>query len=90
MDVKIVYFNEEADVPFIDYKVRFLLPDQIKFLDENLSEETSVNGDMLRIRMYYDNVFPLRSDVANCKFDDFVAREEIEMNLFLSGFLEDL
>ncbi len=90
MDVKIIYFDDDVDVPFIDYEVRFLLPNQIKFLDENLSEETSVNGDVLKIRVHYTDVFPFQSEVAKCKLDDFVAWEEIEMNLFLSSFLEDL
>lgn len=89
MDVKIIYFDDDVDVPFIDYEVRFLLPDQIKFLDKNLSEETWVKGNVLVIRVRYNDIFPFQSEVAKCKLDDFVAREEIEMNLFLSSFLED-
>ena len=41
--------------------------------------------------MYFDDeLYPFQSEVAKFRLDDFIAREEIEMNLFLSSFLEDM
>lgn len=58
---------------------------------ENLEEETSINEDVLIIKMYFENkLYPFQSDVAKFRLEDFVAREEIEMAMFLSSFLEDM
>ena len=90
MIVKITDFNENAKVPFIDYDVSGLPFNQMNYLNENLSDETSINEDVLKIRVYFEDVFPFQSDIAKIKLDDFIAREEIEMNAFLSSFLEDM
>lgn len=90
MIVKITNFDENAEVPFIDYNVSQLSPAQLDYLDDNLSDETSIDGDILKIRVYFKEIFPFQSDIAKIKLDDFIAREEIEMNLFLSSFLEDM
>ena len=90
MIVKITDFNENVDVPFIDYDVLGLSSNQMNYLNENLSDETSIDEDVLKIRVYFDDVFPFQSDIAKIKLDDFIAREEIEMNAFLSSFLEDM
>lgn len=90
MIVKITNFDENVDVPFIDYEVSGLASEQMIYLDENLDEETSVDEDILKIRMYFKDIFPFQSDVAKIRLDDFISREEIEMNVFLSSFLEDM
>ena len=90
MIVKITNFDENAEVPFIDYDVSGLSFNQMNYLNENLSDETSINEDILKIRVYFDDVFPFQSDIAKIKLDDFIAREEIEMNAFISSFLEDM
>lgn len=90
MEVRIVHFDEDAEIPYIDYDVFGLTGEQLEFLNENLDEKTSVNGDVLRLKVYYKDFFPFQSDIAKIKIDDFIAREEIEMNLFLSSFLEDM
>ena len=90
MIVKITNFDENAEVPFIDYDVSGLSFNQMNYLNENLSDETSINDDILKIRVYFDDVFPFQSDIAKIKLDDFIAREEIEMNAFISSFLEDM
>ena len=44
-----------------------------------------------QIRDYFDDeLYPFGSDVAKIRIDDFIAREQIEMFAFLSGFLEDM
>ena len=90
MIVKITNFDENVDVPLIDYEVSGLASEQMSYLDENLDEETSIDGDILKIRMYFKDIFPFQSDVAKIRLDDFISREEIEMNVFLSSFLEDM
>lgn len=80
-----------GEVNFVEYQVSGLLPEQLNFLDENLEEETSIVGDDLIIKSYFnDKLYPFASDVAQFRLDDFIAREEIEMNAFLSSFLEDM
>ena len=37
-----------------------------------------------------DKYYPFGSDVAKFRLEDFIAREEIEMMVFLSSFLEDM
>lgn len=90
MIVKITGFNDDAEIPFIDYDVFELSAEQMDYLNGNLEEETSIEGNVLKLRVCYSDVFPFQSDIAMIKIDDFIAREEIEMNLFLSSFLEDM
>ena len=91
MIVRITDYGEENNSKFIEYHVEGLSKDQLDFLDENLVEETSVEENILRIKMYFeDKFYPFQSDVAKIRLDDFIAREEIEMNVFLSSFLEDM
>lgn len=90
MIVKITNFDEDAEIPYIDYEVSHLLESQMNFLDSNLDEETSIDNGVLKIRQYFEDIFPFQSDVAKIRLDDFISREEIEMNVFLSSFLEDM
>ena len=90
MIVKITNFDEDAEIPYIDYEVSQLLESQMNFLNSNLDEETCIDNDVLKIRQYFEDIFPFQSDVAKIRLDDFIAREEIEMNIFLSSFLEDM
>lgn len=90
MNVKITGFDEDAEIPFIDYEAYGLSVEQMDFLNEYLDDETSVNGDVFKIRVYFEEIFPFQSDIAKIRLDDFIAREEIEMNVFLSSFLEDM
>lgn len=90
MIVKITNFDENTEIPYVDYEVSELSSSQLNFLNDNLEDETSIDKDILKIRIYFNEFFPFQSDVAKIRLDDFIAREEIEMNLFLSGFLEDM
>ncbi len=90
MIVKITDFDEDAEIPYIDYEVSQLLESQMNFLDKNLDEETSIDNGILKIRQYFEDIFPFQSDAAKIRLDDFISREEIEMNVFLSSFLEDV
>lgn len=91
MIVNIVDYGDADGKKYIDYDVRGLSVSQMNYLNERLLEETSVNGDVFHLKMYFDDeLYPFQSDVAQIRLDDFIAREEIEMNLFLSSFLEDM
>ena len=90
MFVKITDYGQ-GDVNFVVYSVSGLEPNQLNYLNKNLEEETSVKDDVLLIKMYFDSkLYPFQSDVAKHRLEDFIAREEIEMNIFLSSFLEDV
>ena len=91
MIVNIVDYGDACGKNFITYEVLDLLSEQIDYLHTNLSEETSVNENILSIRMYFEpELYPFQSDASKIRLDDFIAREEIEMNMFLSSFLEDM
>lgn len=94
MIVKVVDYglkNEDAgDLTFVKYKVTDIDADSQKKLMERLEEETEVVTDDLFITVYYEKeYFPFGSSEAAIKMDDFIARDEIEMNVFLSSVLED-
>jgi hypothetical protein len=91
MIVKISDYGRIGDENFVEYRISDLTSNQMEFLDDNLEEETEIEGDVLRLKMYFDDrLYPFQSDVAKFRLDDFIAREEIEMNVFLSSFLEDM
>lgn len=91
MDVKIINFSDKDS--FVDYEITGLSNSQLKYIEDNLDENLSVDfeNELLNIRMFFSReVFPFKSQESKLKIDDFKAREEIEMNIFLSSFLEDL
>ncbi len=91
MIVKIVDYGKSDGKNFVEYLISDLNLNQIEFLNDNLNEETRIEGDVLILKSYFDDIlYPFQSDVAQLRLDDFIAREEIEMNVFLSGFLEDM
>lgn len=91
MIVKISDYGKVDDKNFIVYLVNGLSSNQMVFLNENLEEETEIDGESFKLKMYFDDrLYPFQSEVAKFRLDDFIAREEIEMNIFLSSFLEDM
>ncbi len=91
MIVKILDYGQENNKKFIEYGVFGLNSQQMEFLSENLEDKTSVEDDAFKLKMYFsDELYPFQSDVAQYRLDDFIAREEIEMTIFISSFLEDL
>lgn len=90
MIVNISDYGDDGKSKFVEYTVSGLLDSQMNYLMEKLDEETSiVDGDLI-IKMYFeDRLYPFQSDVAKIRLDDFIAREEIEMGMFISSFLDD-
>lgn len=90
MIVKITDYGQ-GEVNFVAYLVSGLSREQLIFLNENLGEKTEILENNLLITMYFtDKLYPFQSEVAKFRLDDFISREEIEMNVFLSSFLEDM
>lgn len=90
MDVKIADYGEGSE-NYVLYEVTGLTENQLNFIRDNLDEEIEIEGNLLKIKMTFDDdLFPFKSDESKIRLDDFIAREEIEMNVFLSSFLENL
>lgn len=91
MIVEISDYGERNGREFIEYSVSGLSKDQLDYLKANLEEDIVVNDDVLALTMHFsDELYPFQSEVAKFRLDDFIAREEIEMTVFLSSFLEDM
>ncbi len=91
MIVNVSDYGDRDDKKFIEYSVSGLSEKQLDYLKANLDEDIVVRDDVLTLTMYFrDELYPFQSDVAKIRLDDFIAREEIEMNVFLSSFLEDM
>lgn len=91
MIVNITDYGDRKDKKFIEYTICGLSSDQLDYLKNNLKEEIVTDGEELSLTMYFDEKFyPFQSDVAKIRLDDFIAREEIEMSLFIASFLEDM
>lgn len=87
--VKIVDYacNEKC---FIKYQISNLSCDLLNYLNNNLDDETELDGDFLFLTTYFNKDFyPFKSDDAQLKINEYIAREEIEMLVYISGFLED-
>lgn len=96
MEVKIDDFGKaneitDKDMSFVSYKVSNLDKKSLDYLKENLEGKIKIANDSLYITVFYDkSMFPFQSDEAKAKMDDFIDREEIEMTVFLSSFLDDM
>ncbi|MBQ8016769.1 MAG: hypothetical protein IJ672_02625 [Methanobrevibacter sp.] len=90
MIVKVIDYGQ-GEVNFVEYLVSDLSCEQLNYLNDNLEEKTRIEGNDLIITMNFDDeLYPFGSEVAKFRLDDFISREEIEMNIFLSSFLEDM
>lgn len=91
MDVRIVDYGENADGGFISYNISGLSQNQLEFLNNNLDDETQITNDTLILKTKFKKeFFPFQSRESKIKVEDFISREEIEMAIFLSSFLEDM
>lgn len=97
MLVKVVDYGKKEsddekvdDLNYVKYKVSGLDEDSQKRLIKALDEETEIVSGYLIITVYYNKeYFPFGSDDAAIKPEDFIARDEIEMTVFLSAVLEE-
>jgi hypothetical protein len=92
MDVKIVDYGVSMPSQryYVTYRVTGLDPETRKKLEERVEEENTSEKEDLLIKIYFDEkYYPLGSQEAQYKLEDFIAREEIEMTAYLTGLLED-
>ena len=92
MDVKIVDYGVSLPSQryYVTYRVTGIDPETRKKLEERVEEETTSEKEDLLIKIYFDEkYYPLGSQEAQYKLEDFIAREEIEMTAYLTGLLED-
>ncbi|WP_455241071.1 DUF5750 family protein [Methanothermobacter tenebrarum] len=92
MKVKIVDFgfDKGKSLNYIKYIVFGLERSLMEKLARKLEEEIEIQDDRLLITIYYeDKYYPLGSEEAKTRLEDFIAREEIEMTVYLSSILED-
>lgn len=91
MIVEITDYGDENNQKFVEYAILGLSSNQLEFLNDNLEEQTTIEEGVFKLKMYFsDELYPFQSDVAKFKLDDFIAREELEMTLFISSFLDDM
>ncbi|MBR3140036.1 MAG: hypothetical protein IKF11_04115 [Methanobrevibacter sp.] len=91
MIVEITDFGDENNQKFVEYAILGLSLNQLEFLNDNLEEQTTIEEGVFKLKMYFsDELYPFQSDVAKFKLDDFIAREELEMTLFISSFLDEM
>ena len=91
MDVKIADYGIIGDKCFILYNISGLTNNQLEFLNNNLDDETRIVEDNLLLKTKFKKeFFPFQSRESKIKVEDFISREEIEMAIFLSSFLEDM
>ena len=91
MDVKIADYGIIGDKCFILYNISGLTNNQLEFLNNNLDDETQITNDNLILKTKFKKeFFPFQSSESKIKVEDFISREEIEMAIFLSSFLEDM
>ncbi|SCG86789.1 DUF5750 family protein [Methanobacterium congolense] len=92
MDVKIVDYGVSMPSQryYVTYRVTGIDPETRKKLEERVEEETTSEKEDLIIKIYFEEkYYPLGSQEAQYKLEDFIAREEIEMTAYLTGLLED-
>jgi hypothetical protein len=92
MDVRIIDygFSEEFKSYYVTYQVAGLDEKSLDKLKRNLEDPTEVKCNELYLTTYFEEKFyPLGSDEAKNRLNDFIAREEIEMTAYLTDLLED-
>jgi hypothetical protein len=84
------YGSDEKNNYYVVYKVIGLSQIDMKKLQTKVEGNVNFNNDEMIITTYFEEkYFPFGSEAAHCRIEDFIAREEIEMTLYLTSILED-
>ena len=76
MIVKVSDYGEHDNGKFVEYSVLELSEKQLKFLDENLDEDTQIDDDILKVKMFFEeNLYPFQSDVAYLAASELVQKD---------------
>ena len=86
MKVEIFDYGSDSNDYYVTYKVTGLDSEDQERLRGNVELK---NGDMFITTHFEEKYFPLGSADAHSRIDDFIAREEIEMTVYLTSLLED-
>ncbi|MDD3985572.1 MAG: hypothetical protein PHY59_06775 [Methanobacterium sp.] len=90
MKVKIFDYGRDSKNYYVIYKVTEIDPeDQQKIQDKVEGKAELKNGDMYIKTYFEEKYYPLGSADASLCMDDFIAREEIEMIIYLTSLLGD-
>ena len=90
MKVKIFDYGSDANNYFVVYKVTGLDQDEQERLQGNIEGNVELKDDDVYITTYFDEkYYPFGSEAAQCRIEDFIAREEIEMTVYLTSVLDD-
>lgn len=74
MIVDIVNYGKIDERNCIEYDVSGLSQNQMDYLNDNLDEETCIDGGVFKIVLYFDDaLYPFQSDAAQIRLDDFIA-----------------
>ena len=88
--MKIFDYGSDAKNYFVVYKVTGLEQDEQERLQGNIEGDVEIKDDEVYITTYFDEkYYPFGSEAAQCRIEDFIAREEIEMTIYLTSVLED-
>jgi hypothetical protein len=90
MKVEIFDYGSEKKNYYVIYKVTGLSnEDQIK-LQTKVEDDVDIREEEMYITTYFEEkYFPFGSEAAQCRIEDFIAREEIEMTVYITSILED-
>jgi hypothetical protein len=90
MKVEIFDYGLDKKNYFVVYKVTGLDQDEIERLQGNIEGNIELkNGEMFIKTYFEERYYPFGSEAAQCRMEDFIAREEIEMTVYLTSILED-
>lgn len=90
MKVEIFDYGSDEKNYYVVYKVTGLDLDEEERLQGNIEGEVEIKDGELYITTHFEEkYYPFGSEAAQCSTDDFIAREEIEMTVYLTSVLED-
>ena len=90
MKVEIFDYGSDSNDYYIIYKVTEIDQEDQEKLRGNVEGNVELkNGDMFITTHFEEKYFPLGSADAQLRIEDFIAREEIEMTVYLTSLLED-
>jgi hypothetical protein len=90
MKVEIFDYGSDENNYYVVYKVTGLSLEDIEKLQTKVEGNVNVENDEIFITTYFEEkYFPFGSEAAHFRIDDFIAREEIEMTVYLTSILED-
>jgi hypothetical protein len=90
MKVEIFDYGSDETNYYVVYKVTELNLDEEMRLKGNVEGDVDIKNDEMYITTHFEEkYYPFGSDAAKCRIEDFIAREEIEMTVYLTSVLED-